>query len=257
MKWTSKEIKAKKPYMVAAWPGIGNVSLLAINYLKERLKVEEFAEIEPYEFFDPSGVVVNSNIVETPRFPQSKFYFCTKKGAKHDIIFFLGEAQPSLRSYDFAQRIVEVAKKLKVKRIFTCAAAVVRMPYAQTPKVWAVATHPSLVDELKQYDVEMKGDFIISGLNGLLLGVAKEKGLEGICLLGEVPFYAGRVENPRASLAVLQVLSQMLDVGVDTKELEKQAKESDSKMEQLAKEAMGQFIENYTKPMWQQEEEGR
>lgn len=252
-----QELKVKSPYMIAVWPGIGDVALLAITYLKERLKVQEIAEIEPYEFFDPTGVVVNSNIVETPKFPKSRFYLWTKKGAKHDIVFFLGEAQPTLKSYNFAQKVVEVAKKLKVKRIYTCAAAVVRMPYAQTPKVWAVATHPSLVEELKKYDVEMKGDFIISGLNGLLLGVAKEQGLDGVCLLGEVPFYASRVENPRASLAVLQVLTQMLGVEVNLEELEKQAKEADEKMEQLAKEAMTQFIDQYTKPLWQQEEEGR
>jgi hypothetical protein len=60
-------------------------------------------------------------------------------------------------------------------------------------------------------------------LNGLLLGVAKERKIEGICLLGEVPVYATRVPNPMAALAVLKVLTKMLDIEIDMAELAQQA----------------------------------
>ena len=40
-------IDPRKPIMVAAWPGMGNVAFGAAIYLKETLNAEKFAEIEP------------------------------------------------------------------------------------------------------------------------------------------------------------------------------------------------------------------
>ena len=53
-----KEPKLKRPSLVAAWPGIGNVALVAADYLKEKLGVDEFAEIDPLPFFKKSPLAL-------------------------------------------------------------------------------------------------------------------------------------------------------------------------------------------------------
>jgi proteasome assembly chaperone (PAC2) family protein len=93
-------------------------------------------------------------------------------------------------------------------------------------------------------------------LNGLLLGVAKERNIEGMCLLGEVPMYASRMPNPMAALAVVKVLSKLLEIEVDTVELTRLAEETREKMKQAAAEAMGQYIDYFTQPIWEQGQEG-
>jgi proteasome assembly chaperone (PAC2) family protein len=57
----------------------------------------------------------------------------------------------------------------------------------------------------------------ITGLNGLLIGVAKKRGFEGVCLMGEIPDYLSRVPfpYPNASQSVLEVLATILGVDVD------------------------------------------
>jgi proteasome assembly chaperone (PAC2) family protein len=65
-----------------------------------------------------------------------------------------------------------------------------------------------MVQELKRLNLKQKGNLQIAGLNGLLLGVAKEREIDGMCLLGEVPVYASRMPNPMAALAVLRVLTR-------------------------------------------------
>jgi proteasome assembly chaperone (PAC2) family protein len=55
--------------MLASWPGIGDVSLTAAKYLIEKLNAVEIGEIEPTHFFEPVGVTVRDNLVESPRFP--------------------------------------------------------------------------------------------------------------------------------------------------------------------------------------------
>ena len=96
----------------------------------------------------------------------------------------------------------------------------------------------------------LRGKLQIAGLNGLLLGVARERGMEGICLLGEVPSYTTRIPNPKAALAVMKVLLKVLDMEIDLADLAKIAEESDQQMKRLAAQAMGEYIDRYTRPIW-------
>jgi proteasome assembly chaperone (PAC2) family protein len=250
-----KEPRVKSSDLIAAWPGIGNVALIVAKYIKDKLNAEEIGEIEPFDFFDPIGIMVKGNIVEAPQFPESKFYHWHNSASGRDLILFISDEQPSFKGYELANSVLDVSRKLKVKRVYTCAAAIARIHHAEKPKVWGAATNQKLLETLKKYDIILRGDIQIAGLNGLFLGVAKEMGFEGICLLGEVPMYTTRIPNPKASLAVLDILTKMLDININLSELTKLARESDEEMTKLAAEAMGEFIDRYTKPVWPPEEE--
>ncbi len=248
--------KLNSPNMLAAWPGIGNVSMLVATYLEKKLDFKPLGEIEASHFFDSIGVVVENNVVEAPQFPQSNFYYWKNKNKGSNLILFIGEDQPATKGYELANCVLDVGLRFQVKRIYTCAAAITRIHHSEQPRVWGVATTPRLTDELKRYDLVERGNLHISGLNGLLLGVAKERGVEGICLLGEVPMYATRVQNPMAALAILEVLSKILDIEIDTFELAQLASETKEKMKQLAAQAMEEYIDLFTEPIWEQDEEG-
>jgi proteasome assembly chaperone (PAC2) family protein len=250
-----KEPRPRACDFIAAWPGIGNLSLILVRYLREKLGAEEIGEIEPFTFFDPIGVMVKDNVVEAPQFPEGKFYYWHNSNGKKDILFFISDEQPSYKGYDLANFILDIAKKFKAQRVYTFAAAIAKIHHTEQPKVWAVATKPNLVEYLKTFDVVLRGRLQIAGLNGLLLGVARERGVEGICLLGEVPSYTTRIPNPKAALAVIKVLLKVLDLEIDLAELAKIAEESDQQMKKLAAQAMGEYIDRYTRPIWPPPEE--
>ena len=241
--------------MIAAWPGIGNLSLIVARYLREKLSAEEIGEIEPFSFFDPIGVMVKDNIVEAPQFPEGKFYYWHNTEGKKDILFFISDEQPTFKGYDLANFILDIAKKFKVQRVYTFAAAIAKLHHTEQPRVWGVATEPALLEFLKNFEVVLRGRLQIAGLNGLLLGVARERGMEGICLLGEVPSYTTRIPNPKAALSVMRVLLKVLDIKIELNELAKIAEESDQQMKQLAAQAMGEYIDRYTRPIWPPPEE--
>jgi len=222
--------KLKKPIMVAAWPGMGGVAIVAARYLREKLGAQELGSIDPQEFFDLSGVLIEDSIVKDIEFPECKFYIW-ESGGRNDLIIFVGEAQPLMKGYAFANMVIEVAQMFKVKRLYTFAAAPTHIYHTKRPKVLAVATKPKLVEELKGYDVTLLGQGTISGLNGLLLAVAKEKNIDGICLLAEIPIYTTQIANPRSSKAVLQIFSQMSGLEVDLGDLDKWARETDEEVE--------------------------
>ena len=247
--------RLNSPNMLTAWPGVGNVAIIVATYLERKLGFKELGEIEASHFFDPIGVLVENNVVEAPQFPQSKFYYWKNKGGGSDIILFIGEDQPASKGYELANCVLDVGLRFQIKRVYTCAAAMTRIHHTEQPRVLGVATSQSAAEDLKRYDLIQAGNLQIAGLNGLLLGVAKERNIEGICLLGEVPVYATRIQNPMAALAVLKVLTGVLDIEIDMAELVQLAGETQEKMKQLASQAMGEYIDYFTEPIWERGEE--
>lgn len=246
--------KLNSPNLIAAWPGIGNVSMLVATYLDKKLGFKPLASIDASHFFDPIGVAVKDNLVEAPQFPQSRFYYWKNPGGGGDIILFIGDDQPTANGYELANCVLDLGEKFQVGRIYTCAAAITRIHHTEQPKVWGVATVEHLMKELRDYDLIKRGNLHISGLNGLLLGVAKERNIEGICLLGEVPQHTVRIQNPMAALAILKVLPRMIGFEVDTSEMAQLASETKQKMKRLASEAMGEYIDLFTEPIWEYNE---
>ena len=242
--------RLKKPIMLAAWPGVSDVALEVAAYLIDRLDAKEFAEIDPTEFFTPVGIQVQDNVVQVPVFPENKFYVIKTPKGKNDIIIFCGEAQPDSNHYDLARVVLNVAERFKVRRIYTCAAAMVQHS-VQKSRVLVAATDAELIPELKKYDITLVGDFQIRGLNGLLLGAARERGMEGVCILGETPQYAAEMPNPIASYAVLGSLSQILGLELDLSDIAKDAKQMTEEMKMLSQEFMTKYIKHFTQPIWE------
>ena len=247
--------KLNSPNMLASWPGIGNVSLIIAEYLCRKLDFRELGEIEAPHFFDPIGVLVKDNIVEAPQFPRNKFYYWKNKGGGSDLILFIGEDQPTTKGYELANCVLDMGLSFQVNMVYTCASAVTRIHHTEQPRAWGVATSQQVAEDLKEYDLVQRGNLQIAGLNGLLLGVAKERDIDGVCLLGEVPMYATRIQNPMAALAILKALTKILDIEIDMDELAQLASETKERLKQVAAEAMGEYIDYFTEPIWEHEEE--
>lgn len=239
----------RDPYLVAAWPGMGYVAWGASEYLRKKLGAREFGQIESAGFFHSTGVLIKDSIIEVPRLPESKFYYWKNRGPGHDLIIFIGGAQPaSDRESEFAHRILDVAEKFKTKRIYTFAAAPAPIVHTQRPRVLGVATSRELTKILRGNDVVLMGDAHISGMNGLLLGIAKGRQMEGICLLAEVPYYTLQIENPRSSQAVLEVFAKLTGIKVDMTKIELLARHTEKELEKLGegiKEAMDKFVDYF------------
>jgi hypothetical protein len=108
-----------------------------------------------------------------------------------------------------------------------------RMRPEARSRVFGAATDAEGVQELKRLELEMVEEGQISGLNGVLLGVAADAGLPGACLLGEMPHLFAQLPFPKASLAVLEVFTTMTDIEVDFTELAEQAEAVEEQLGEL------------------------
>lgn len=224
--------KLKKPDLIASWPGIANIGMLAVNTLITQLQAAKLGEIEPWDFFHPQKVSIRDGLLEDLQFPASRFYY--QRLENKDVIFFIGERQPiegergyskGEKAWQMANQVLDVAVRFGCRRVYTSGACVSLIHHEMTPRVCAVAGSERLVREVKKYQntilmSEMAGvesEGVISGLNGLLLTVAKKRGLESLCLMGEIPDWLSQVPQPypRASKSVLEVFAGILGIEID------------------------------------------
>ena len=231
--------KLEKPIMFVGWPGIGNIGIIAMNTFKGILKAEELGEIESWDFFYPRKVSIRDGLLEDLDFPSNKFYY--QRLEKKDLIFFIGEEQPTEgrrmyasgeKAYQMANLVLDVGLKFGCQRVYTSGACVSLIHHQMKPRVCAVISSEELIKELKKYQNTILiseiggrrgGVGTITGLNGLLLAVAKKRGVESICLMGEIPDWLSGASfpYPRASRSVLEVFAEILGIGIDLSFLDK------------------------------------
>jgi len=244
-----KELELKRPIMLCGWSGIANVGLAAINTMRRLMRAEELGQIEPYGYFDPTHVVIANGLIEDLRFPATRFF--SHRWQDRDIVFLIGERQPedTEKAYEMAGEVLDVAEKLGCRRVYTSGASVTSIHHTARPRVWAVPNSRRLIPELRRYSNTVlmsevdgnDGQGAITGLNGLLLGVAQSRNIEAVCLLGEVPYYLQGAPwpYPKASISVLEVLGNALNIPLDLSELRESAARVEANIDQILETLAG------------------
>jgi proteasome assembly chaperone (PAC2) family protein len=238
------------PWLVAVWPGMGHVALNAGVYLLAKLGMNLIAEFEANDLFDVDHVEVKAGIIQVGRRPRNRLFQWTDPKQQHDLVVFLGEAQPPIGKYAFCRQLIAYARQLGVERVFTFAAMATAMHPEHRPRLFGAATDPESLAELKRLELEMQDDGHIGGLNGVLLGAAAEDGLRGACLLGEIPHLFSQLPFPKASLAILEVFTVIARIDLDLAELAEQAKAMEEQLGNL----LARMEQSYGQPSPAEEE---
>jgi proteasome assembly chaperone (PAC2) family protein len=243
-----KHPRLSHPQFLAAWPGMGFVAFKTVSFLVEALGAERFAFLNPGDYFAASSVAVENNLARIPPPPESSFYYWKNPSAGGDLLFFLGDAQPTVeQQLRMAREVVRLAKSLSAFRVFTFAATPTAIQHKDNPGVLGVGNSASLWKLLRAHEIKPLAVGHISGLNGLLLGVASQEGLPGVCLLGEIPYYTLNLENPRAVRPLIRTLEKILSIRVDLSPLRRDIRKFDREIAQMGRKAQ-ETMESFMSP---------
>ncbi len=232
----------RDPWLVAVWPGMGHVALAAGYYLLAKLEMSMLAEFSSRELFDIENVEVKGGLIVPGRLPRSRLFVRKDPFEKHDLLLFIGESQPPLGKLAFCQRLLEFAIEAGVERVFTFAAMATQMHPMHESRVFGVTTHERGLNILQQLELTLLEDGHIGGLNGVLLGVAGDMGLEGTGLLGEMPHIFAQSSFPKASIAVLKVFTTIAGIDLDFSEMEEQVRSMDEHFGKLLAQLEKQIV---------------
>jgi len=237
----------KKSVLIEGLPGLGMVGRIVTRYLIKQLKAKKLAELYSPHF--PYYVLVNKK--GSVRLLRGEFYFWKNETGENDLILLTGDhqAQTIEGQYDVASCILDFAEKYAVKMAVTIGGY--RKEAEETPKVVAVSTNPKLLNRALQAEaVTSPAGNPIVGTAGLLLGLARFRNIDALCLLGET---CGYLRDPRAAKSVLRVLQKILDLKVDLSGLEGEIKKSNEIVEKMRE--IEERREAYAQKIRQMEEE--
>lgn len=219
--------KLKDPVMVVGFPGVGFVGKLAVDHLIDELHPIKFAVIYSPHF--PPEVIINED--GTVRFPKNELYYWKNKKGKNDIVFVTGDFQGITgdSQYRISEKIVEVAKELEVTRIYTLGGlGTGQIP--DKPKIYGAATQIEIAKELKKRGVNFRSGGGIFGAAGLVVGFCMLKNIQGVCLMGETH---GQILDARAAERLLVLLTKLIEVKIDMKQLNKKVKQTEVEMKEI------------------------
>lgn len=233
-----KERSFNEPVLFTGLPGIGLVGKICVDYLLKQLKPQKIAMVFSDSF--PPSVHTKDALINLIH---DELYACNVNGK--DYLFLAGPVQPSLdfrvgsavEHYEFASKIVETAKRLGAKQIFTLAGINVggkRME--KEPGVVVAATNKEMLDLFTSLGaVADKKEGLISGAAGLILGLAQQQGIEGACLMGETN--ANLVYGDHgAAKKLVELLVKQFSFTVDMKGIEKESKKIEAAFKKLAEQ---------------------
>lgn len=227
-----------EPVVLASWPGMGNSGLITIDYLRRKLDAKVFAELDMSPFFIPDSIIVKNGIAQFPEIPTSVFYYSKNP----DLIIFESNAQIAGREgIHVIRKILDVIVQFPVKEIFTFAAFAQPMSYRSDSQILVTCNSEGFLKKINLTDMVPMPDGYIAGLNGLLLGVAASRQIDAACLLSTIPSYAVSLSYPKSALRLIKTICSMLNLSIDTSELEESITEMDQQFAMI-EERIKEFI---------------
>jgi len=215
-----RKVELKNPILIEGFPGLGMVGSITAKYLVRQLKAQKLAILYSPHF--PYHVIVNKK--GGARLLRGEFYFWKNGTGENDFIFLTGDSQAQTieGQFEVANSILDFAENKKVKTIITIGGY--RNEVEDTPKVVAVSTNPTLFKKaLKAKAISSDAGTPIVGTAGLLVGLAKFRKIDAICLLGET---RGYLPDPKTAKRIIEILQGILNVKVDLKGLDKEIEQS-------------------------------
>jgi predicted ATP-grasp superfamily ATP-dependent carboligase len=204
------------PVMLAAWPGMGNVGLIAMDYLRRKLNAQPFAELDMSPFFIPDSIIVKDGIAQLPEIPSAMLHYT----ADPCLIIFESNAQIGGKDgITIIKTILDIARQYNVPRIFTAAALAQPMSFQAVSDVLVACSSQAHLDTIRHIGVVPMPDGYIAGLNGLLLGIAASRGIDAACFLATMPSYASNMPYPKASFEIVKIFQRLFSLDFDLEEM--------------------------------------
>ena len=216
-----ERVETESATLIEGLPGLGMIGKIATEYLVKQLGARRIAELYSPHF--AYYVLVNKQ--GSIRLLRSVLHYWKNEKGRNDLIMLTGDSQAQTieGQYEVAGAILDFAQAKNVKLVVTIGGF--RKEVEDEPQILVSATNPVILHKALEAGAKdsPSGNPIV-GTAGLLVGLAKLRKMDAICLLVET---SGYLSDPRAAKAVLNLLGKMLELDVDLLGLDKEILKSE------------------------------
>jgi predicted ATP-grasp superfamily ATP-dependent carboligase len=237
----------RNPVMVAAfegWNDAGEAASGAVAYLERIWDAHLLAELDPedYHDFQVSRPVVSldEDGKRVITWPTTRLYWSRPEASGRDLVLVRG-IEPSMRWGAFVKELLGHAERLGTTTLVTLGALLADVPHTRPIPVTTSSDDPGLLDRLALEPSRYEGP---TGIVGVLQDAASRAGLPTLSLWAAVPHYVGQSPSPKATLALLHRVEELLDVTVPLGDLPEDARAWERGVDELAAEdgEIGEYV---------------
>ncbi|RNJ77243.1 MAG: hypothetical protein D9C04_06410 [Nitrosopumilus sp. B06] len=193
------EPDVKKPIIIAAMQDMGNVGSIVVDFVNRSLNTKIFRTAS---LDHPTHVLDCGGYIEVPDERWEYRY------ADDIIIFGGGRGQPhGAEMGELCQDVINVASRYSAKFIYTLGGFHTEKANAN-PRTFITTTSQDLTKQMEGIGVHTTPQkSIITGFNGLILGFAKQNGMHGIGMYGELD--RPDIEQYGAAVSIIKTLERL------------------------------------------------
>ncbi|WP_216894687.1 PAC2 family protein [Nocardia alni] len=226
----------RDPVLVAAfegWNDAADASSGAVEHLELIWDAEPLAELDSEDYYDyqvnrPTVRQVDG-VTREIQWPATTLSVCSPPGSERDVVLLHG-IEPNMRWRSFCDDILELVEQLHVSTVVILGALLADTPHTRPVPVTGTAYNKEAAEQFNLEQTRYEGP---TGITGVLQDACVRAGVPAISFWAAVPHYVSQPPNPKATIALLHRVEEVLDIEVPLGELPAQAEDWESAVDEM------------------------
>jgi proteasome assembly chaperone (PAC2) family protein len=246
-----------EPVMIAAfegWNDAGEAASTALEHLELSWDAEPLAAIDPEEYYDfqvtRPHVRHTGGVTRRIEWQTTRLSVATLPGTGRHVVLVNG-IEPNLRWRTFCAELLEYVERLGVTKVITLGALLTDTPHTRPTPVSGISYDRTSAGELRVEPSSYQGP---TGIVGVFQNACVEAGIPAMSFWAAVPHYVSQARVPKAAVALLHRIEEVLDVEVPLGGLPEQAEEWERTVSEMAE--ADDEVREYVRQLEEQAESG-
>jgi proteasome assembly chaperone (PAC2) family protein len=229
----------ESPVLIAAfegWNDAADAASAVVDHLIRVWDARVVAAIDPEDFYDfqMNRPVVGTNEAGMRKitWPSTQISVARPPGSPRDVILLRG-IEPNMRWRQFCAELLAAADELGTELVVTLGALLADTPHTRPVPVTGTATEPELADRLKLEQSNYEGP---TGIVGVFQDACVQLDIPAVSFWAAVPHYVAQPPCPKATLALLGQLEDLLEISIPLADLPEEARAWERGVDELAEE---------------------
>ncbi|GAA1480241.1 PAC2 family protein [Gordonia sinesedis] len=231
--------RLRRPILLAAfegWNDAGDAASNAVEHLALTWDARPLVDIDSDDYYDfqvnrPTVRQIDG-VTRRIDWPTTSISYCTPAGADRDIVLVRG-IEPNMRWRAFCAEIVDLAEQLSVETSVMLGALLADTPHTRPVPVSGSAYSSDAAARFNLAESRYEGP---TGITGVLQDLFVQAGMPAVSFWAAVPHYVSAPPNPKATVALLNRVEEVLDIEVPLGTLPEQAEEWESAVTEMTED---------------------
>ena len=229
----------RDPVLIAAfegWNDAGDAASGAVEHLELTWDAQPLAELDSEDYYDYQ---VNrpmirqiDGVTREIVWPTTQLSLCSPPGGDHDVLLLRG-IEPNMRWRSYCDELLEFVEELGVHTVVILGALLADTPHSRPVPVTGTAYSTEAAERFNLERSRYEGP---TGIAGVLQDACVKAGVPAVSFWAAVPHYVSQPPNPKATIALLQRVEDVLDIEVPLGDLPGQAEDWEESVSEMTRD---------------------